>query len=128
VVSGILMLWLCVSLIPSRPSQLRSQNYPQLRSNMTQAEVEALLGGPPGNYGRYSEKRSIWTAENGSGPPPGGTYRTWTDDTNSIEVSFDVNGRLYGCHKRSSYTQYPSPFEWLRDWPKQELLPLLPKL
>jgi hypothetical protein len=72
---------------PARPRGLRAENYPLVREGLTRAEVEELLGGPPGNYGRYST-RSGWMTTEGSFGPPGSVEEVWCGDGNQFEVYF----------------------------------------
>jgi hypothetical protein len=82
---------------------------------MSQAEVEALLGGPPGNYGRYLRGKASMTTE-GVIAPPGSVERVWCDDSNRLEVYFDGQGRMVGYHKRASYRQMPPDGFVVRLW------------
>jgi hypothetical protein len=85
----------------------------QLRLGMTQAQVESLLGGPPGNYGRYA--RGMMTLE-GYSAPPGAVERIWCDDSNRLEIYFDAEGRVVGHHRRARYSQSPPEgvYAWLQ--------------
>jgi hypothetical protein len=73
---------------------------------MTQAEMEQLLGGPPGNYSRYSNGRSLMTFEDYI-DPPGSIEKIWCDDSHRFEIRFDINGRVVSFHQRASYSQSP---------------------
>jgi hypothetical protein len=100
---------------PAAGPRLRAENYPQVRAGMPLGEVEALLGGPPGNYGRYAGGAAEMTL--GRYPaPPGSTERIWCDDCNRLEVYFDAEGRVVGHHRRAGYGQsHPEGvFGWLR--------------
>lgn len=59
---------------PTGP-RLRVENYPEVRVGLSQAEVEELLGGPPGNYGRYVGE-SMVTCE-GYLAPPSSVEQIW---------------------------------------------------
>jgi hypothetical protein len=48
VAAGALVLW-------PRPDRITQENFDRIRAGMSRAEVEAVLGGPPGDY------RSAWT-------------------------------------------------------------------
>src|SRR5262245_16040141 len=91
--------------------RLNVDAYPLVRTGMTQAEVEGLLGGPPGNYGRHATGRGLMTAE-GYIAPAGSVERVWCDDAHRFEIYFDPEGRVVGLHKRASYSQSPAP-GWL---------------
>src|SRR5262245_4843878 len=51
---GVLASLVAIGLIPPR-RVLNVEAFPLVQVGMTQDEVEALLGGPPGNYGRHSD-------------------------------------------------------------------------
>ena len=54
---------LVVWLMPPRPGITRD-NYERLRAAMTLAEVEAVLGGPPGNYSRLPDREAgLWALD-----------------------------------------------------------------
>jgi hypothetical protein len=77
---------------------------------MTQAEVEELLGGPPGNYGQYNG--GAWYSCEGHGEPPvGAVVRAWHDDRNLLWVWFDGEGRVVGCCQQASYQQVPGKLQ-----------------
>jgi hypothetical protein len=48
-----LALIACPVLLLRFTRQLNRDGFDQIQLGMSQAEVEALLGGPPGDYGRY---------------------------------------------------------------------------
>ena len=95
--------------------RLVAENFPQVRTGMSQAEVEQLLGGPPGNYGRYPHGASMMTLE-GYLSPAGAVEKVWCDDTCRFEIYFDAEGRVVGQHRRASYSQQPPEgiLAWLR--------------
>jgi hypothetical protein len=100
---------------PASHVRLAAENYPLIRVGMSQAEVEGLLGGPPGNYGRYAGGQSEMTAE-GYWPPPGSVERIWCDDGNRFEICFDAGGRVVGHHRRAGYSQTPGEGPLVRLW------------
>jgi hypothetical protein len=107
---------LAVAFAPP-PRRLNVDAFPLVRTGMTQAEVEGLLGGPPGNYGRHAGGEGMMTLE-GYIAPAGSVERLWCDDANRFEIYFDREGRVVGLHKRASYSQSPAPglFARLRAW------------
>jgi hypothetical protein len=80
-------------------SRLRSENYAQIQIGMTQAEVEELLGAPPGDYGKFLFERpgfpSLETLEDFTRRFPRWRYlsraETWVDDRNRIVIWFDAD-------------------------------------
>ena len=89
----------------ARP-RLRAEHFHLVRPGMPRAEVEALLGGPPGDYGRRPE-RSAWMSCEGfarpGGWPAGSREEKWSDDDCQLEVVFDAGGRVVATHRRVHY-------------------------
>jgi hypothetical protein len=100
---------------PQPRARLQVENYPRIQIGMSQAEVEALLGGPPGNYGKYADGGWMMTAE-GYIAPTGSVERIWCDDSTRYEIYFDNKGCVAGHHRRAGYQQTPreSLLAWLR--------------
>jgi len=94
--------------------RLNREGFSQLRLGMTQAEVESLLGGPPGNYGRYDDRFAEMTME-GYERPPGSVERVWCDDAHRFEIYFDQEDQVVGLHRRARYQQM-SQLDRLRSW------------
>ena len=90
--------------VPQR--SLKVDGFPLIRVGMLQSEVEDLLGGPPGNYGRYARGCSRMTCE-GYFAPAGSTEKVWCDDGHRFEIYLDGAGRVVGIHRRASYSQGP---------------------
>jgi hypothetical protein len=84
--------------------RLRVEHFGAVSVGMTQREVEALLGGPPGDYGSPYPQEALMTLE-GIIAPPGSIERDWRDDENLFEIYFDGNGRVIFKHKRARYSQ-----------------------
>jgi hypothetical protein len=91
---------------------LNVAGFDQLREGMTQAEVEALLGGPPGDYGRHRSGESLMTEE-GYISPPGSFEQLWYDDGHRFEVYFDAGGKVVGFHKRAQFER--RPVDWWKE-------------
>ena len=118
IAGSLLLAGVILSFVWLRASQrLNVENFSQIQQGMTQAEVEKLLGGPPGNYGRYSEKSGFMTLE-GYFAPAGSVEKVWCNDKHRFEVYFDQDGQVVGQHKRAGYEQgsAPSWLERLRAW------------
>jgi len=73
-------------LLP-RPSPVTFTNYERISTGMTRAEVEQILGGPPGDY----RTRPVLTLL-----PSGGGLRwaVWQGNEGTAEVSFDRSGSV----------------------------------
>ena len=104
-------------LAPSADKQLNVGGFFQIKVGMSLSEVEGLLGGPPGTYGRYAQGASMMTAE-GYNAPPGSVEKVWCDDANRFEIYFDQQKHVVGYHKRARYSQEPGPnwLDRLRKW------------
>lgn len=100
---------------PQPRARLQVENYDQIQIGMSQSEVEALLGGPPGNYGQHADGGWMMTLE-GYISPTGSVERIWCDDSTRHEIYFDKKDCVVGRHKRAGYQQTPreSLFEWLK--------------
>jgi hypothetical protein len=88
------------------PKQLLVQplllhNFEKIGSGMQRGEVEKLLGGAPGHYGRNLGV-PVMTCEAGLQSP-----EIWTDDTNMLEIEFDEHDLVIRTHKRAGYSRLP---------------------
>jgi hypothetical protein len=97
---------LSIRFLKAPQRSLNVDGFPLIRAGMLQSEVEELLGGPPGNYGRYAGGSSWMTCE-GCVVPPGSTEKLWCDDRHRFEIYFDGAGRVVGIHRRAGYSQGP---------------------
>lgn len=83
---------------------------------MTRAEVEALLGGPPGDYGFHqgglvSEvKAEDWLAD------PSWTVLTWFNDEVKLEIAFDTHGKVASKIRQPAYQRTPPKSSWRYWW------------
>src|SRR5262245_7622053 len=79
---------------PRRDGRLQVENFPRVRLGMSRRTVEALLGGPPGDYGVHRDHLAglagltLMTAEGYEGPPAS-VEELWSDDRNRFEIYFD---------------------------------------
>jgi hypothetical protein len=80
------------------PRQLpRPDAFALIKAGMTQAEVEALVGGPPGNYGVCTTGFSSGLASLEAARGPGACIeKCWWDDFHHFAVWFDSNNRVAG--------------------------------
>jgi len=106
-----LLLPTCVLLLyPGR--RIDSGGFNDIQDGMTENEVEAILGCPPGDYTysipllrpKVTHKNAIHSRIAGSGT--GGTQR-WIGPVADITVSFDKDGKVV----RKSITESPSLLE-----------------
>jgi hypothetical protein len=94
---------------PRRP-QVSREDFSRIEKGMSREEVEAIIGGPPGDYTtRYYF------------PPPLGSHyirwQTWVGDGGMILVRFDEMGRVYGTEHFEVYLlDKPSFYERVRVW------------
>ncbi len=95
------------SIITPPRRTLNAAGFDQVRVGMTRAEVEQLLGGPPGDYCRYPGGGMTITTE-GVRAPPGSVEQIWFDERNRFEVWFDAEGRVTASHRRGY--QYTPPW------------------
>lgn len=111
------LVWMLIAPVLSPGKMLNVGGFAQIKAGMTQAELEALLGGPPGNYGRHANGTSMMTLE-GFETPPDAREEIWCDDSTRFEIYFDANGRVVAWHRRAGYSQEPLPglFDRIRDW------------
>jgi hypothetical protein len=112
----IVLCWLA----SSPPPRLRVENFPLVQIGMTQAEVEELLGGSPGNYGENSFCGGGWfTSESCYGDAPAGLIRRiWCDDANYFAIDFDPQGQVASQSKSCCYYQPRAGGPFLR-WMRQ---------
>jgi hypothetical protein len=87
-------------LFRQRSLDFKPEQSDRIRAGMTRAEVEALLGGPPGDYATgYTELRVLRARKGLGRGGPEDTYELWLGDSGAIWVFFDtsntVSGRLY---------------------------------
>jgi outer membrane protein assembly factor BamE (lipoprotein component of BamABCDE complex) len=88
-VAGTCFLW-------PRTSAITEENYAKIRVGMTREEVEAVLGGPAGNYGFYSE-RIVQTRDDIDVPRLAECrYLQWIDSRHMIGIQFDAEHRVVG--------------------------------
>jgi hypothetical protein len=73
---------------------------------MTRADVEGLLGGPPGNYGEHAGGESRMSLE-GYHVPPGAVELVWCDDSIFFMIFFDAKGCVVGHRQAADYRQEP---------------------
>jgi hypothetical protein len=106
----VLVLAVVIVLWAVLPRKLRWENSSKIVPGMTQAEVEKLLGGPSGHYGR-NHGTAASSLDGGIGQPGGTHQKMWTDDSTCLVVWFDDNGIAQGHHKLAWYSRQPSTWD-----------------
>ena len=89
--------------------KLNVQNFDRVKVGMTQKDVEHLLGGAPGHYGRRWGP-GLMTLE---GFFLHGRREEWTNDDTMLEVIFDGEGIVIGKHRRAGYGRSSLIRHWL---------------
>lgn len=95
---------------PVRQRDLRVENFAEVDPGMRLAQVEDLLGGPAGNYGRFSDAGATMTREGFFCPPGSRDFEpprglVWTTDDRRFEICFDENMQVVVTHERAGYEQ-----------------------
>jgi hypothetical protein len=103
-------------LLSPRPSAITEENYGKIRVGMTLEEVEAILGGPAGNYG-FRGQRIVQTREDIDVPRLAQChYVQWIDSRHMVGIQFDTDHRVVG-KDHGEVTPLPlwrQPLIWLR--------------
>jgi hypothetical protein len=74
-------------------SQVTRENFERIRTGMSRAEVEAILGGPPGDYTTGPTEKDLLELS-AADTPEGPRYLViWEGDSGTIWVGFDANDR-----------------------------------
>jgi hypothetical protein len=117
-----------VAFLWPRP-RVTKESYERIKLGMTRPEVEALLGGPPGDYTSGPRRptddkfvqdvredvREIWLR-------PGGTmllprHERWQGDAGDLGVSFDPAGRALEKYFLPYEREKQTPLDYLlRSW------------
>jgi hypothetical protein len=88
-----LVAWACIPTPrPSRPLavDVSLQNVDRLKLNMSEAEVEAVLGAPAGDYRTRNDIGHIFAASGAWSRSPGGSVtKQWVADEASVLIRFD---------------------------------------
>ncbi len=96
-----LLIFVSMTLLRAR---FHPENIARLQVGMTQAEVEELLGGPPGDYGVWRTFGTHTMSMDVSTIVPAGSREAvWCDDDHFIRVYFDANDRFVHVYKRPKW-------------------------
>jgi hypothetical protein len=93
-------------LLPSAPSPpcFSEQLAEKIREGMTEAEVVAVLGRPPGWYASPdtsyigSGPMGYWVCPEGWHLPDGDVHKGWISDAGAVCVRFGKDGKVVGSH------------------------------
>jgi hypothetical protein len=105
VVALTIVAYILLPITSKPPARLHVENFSRIANGMSQTEVEELLGGPPGNYGRHARGGYMMTME-GYIAPTNAVERVWCDDAHRFEIYFDNQNRVAGRHQRAGYEQF----------------------
>jgi hypothetical protein len=87
-------VWRC--LVP--PHRIDRTRRAQIRPGMTQPEVEAMLGVPPGDYSSGEHRASVYLAPDSF--PPGGTRcENWQTADTAFAVCFNKDAKVLSVYK-----------------------------
>src|SRR5437660_8314335 len=91
VVAGVavvlVMAGVLVALLGSWPCRVTRANCDKLKEGMTQAEVHAILGGPPGDYRTRPPANRLFAFIRDFGGPPG-LIEKWDGDAGTVRVVY----------------------------------------
>ena len=108
------------------PRRLNHAGFEHVQNGMTRAEVERLMGGPPGIY--YPTHLGAGAGMTCEGYDiPDAAEALWYDDKQRYEIWFDDSGRVVGKHRRAGW--YATTFScrlFAMFWAKREPTPLEP--
>jgi hypothetical protein len=100
------------------PSALRAHDFSQIGPGQTRKQVSDILGGPPGDYGRYadgieeSHDGAVTQAFSVETPRPV-KVENWQDDRNHFFIFFDDEGRVVAASRSNQTRRYPRSW-WLQ--------------
>jgi hypothetical protein len=106
--------------IYTRPPRICRERFERIQEGMTQEEVEAILGRPPGNYREYRPLVFVGGADFGdviwACQEPGFHVEHWTIDELRIEVGFRSNGTVLRKEYFDSGFRHDSLWLRVRAW------------
>jgi hypothetical protein len=106
----LLALWPMICPQPPCPVDVGPASFDKLQIGMNESEVEAILGGPAGDY---RTRPGVWYvfagSWSGSIDDPVPTFKEWETDHFAILVSFGPDGRAVGIEGAGAIKD--SPFD-----------------
>src|SRR5262249_32430069 len=97
-----------------RPGKVRLANHRGIRAGMTLAEVERVLGGPPGDYSSDPQPTDSYLATTRAGW--GVRWETWVSDEGVVTVHLNDEGRVTDWGHAGAGLTSPGFFDRLRAW------------
>jgi hypothetical protein len=98
----------------ARSRLIDSEHFIRIERGMSQAEVEAILGGPPGDF------RTAEVFNFGATPSePVGRRETWSGNEGEIDVDFGEDGVIFSAFTVTMPVTPLSLRERVRDWLEQ---------
>lgn len=112
---------LVISCFLSRPFRLEWQTYAKIREGMTEGEVVAIIGVPPGIYTAKttyyrpntgpSDRLTVASLEATRSESAVASPRIWYTDNSFVWVDFDELGKVKTKHFQLAYADQPSILE-----------------
>lgn len=100
-----------------RPSRVTRENFSRISTGMTLPEIEAILGGPPGDYRTVPTTAPRgWHGREGihvSGEFCIAVTHVWHGDSGEIEVDFDPSGKVCTASFETRIRDDRGPLGWL---------------
>jgi hypothetical protein len=97
-----------LSLRIVRGQAIDEEHFDSIRGGMSQAEVEAILGGAPGDF--TTQPMRFDDLARKTGTRPGGRWERWAGNHGQIQVWFDEDGET---HVRCFTAGAPAAAGWL---------------
>jgi hypothetical protein len=85
--------------------RINEASFAKLKEEMTQSDIEAILGVPPGEYGQETTKRRIYPSHNLWMAKVPVEKKEWGTLESVISVWFDGAGRMVHCDMSGVYSE-----------------------
>jgi hypothetical protein len=103
-------------------SRINLENFKQIKEGMSQGEVEALFGGPPGDYANWPHPKRInqFVALVLQGNDDDMVHRFWLGEEGVVKVVFDSHARVISAEFFPSddlgEARFESPSKRFMNW------------